>query len=359
MPVQKSQSPLYAKYGKKLDEAAKTHAKDETRQGRVPLPPGINGIAQLTECKFDTYKTGSNTGEYYFQARAVVIEPHSVIYNGVEIVVEGQQTMIQEPVCDTKNASGEVTPMDAHIDRIENHMRLLCGDEFTHDADGANLEGLAATALEAAPYFRFSTSVRKGQEYIKDGKKVKGDDGVWENWLGTKGLEDYAPPDGSGAPAEAGGTTDTSGDTAQAGDAPGDEPDMDALAVVADGEAGDDCDAAQLELTRIAAEAGISDADRDAKDNWTEVVELIRETQQGGDGTDDKAAPPAEPWKPKKGEVVKYQPPGKNPKTKKPFPAVQAEVTVVNGPKKLATLKNNTDKKTIYKDVAWDAIEPV
>ncbi len=69
MPPVKGTSKLAAKYGAKLDQAVKAHAQDETDYGFIRLPPGIvNGIAQLTKCYFDEYKTGKNKGEMYFRA---------------------------------------------------------------------------------------------------------------------------------------------------------------------------------------------------------------------------------------------------------------------------------------------------
>jgi hypothetical protein len=346
MPPQVKKSGLMAKYGANLDKVVKAHGADETTYGIQPLPPGINnGVAQLVECKFDVYKTGKNQGEYYFRAAGVVVEPREVNHNGQRVVVVGQQTSVMIPVCNTTSQAGKVTTQEEYVERILNEMRKLGAD--TSGATGADLEALAAALKEARPHFKFSTSLRKA---MTPGQA----DGVWENWHGTKGLEDYSPPDDSGAVVdETGPATGGGGDEGGSGVEYSDQEDLDGLAKRADkGE-----DAAIDRLTELANAAGLTDEDISAEQNWVAVVARMGDGAAASDG--EPRAEPEEEWEPGKDEVYKYQLKGKDGQPlkdarKKVVKPVEVEVTAVNKAKKTVDLKNLGDGKTTYKGVAWD-----
>ena len=183
-------------------------------KGQDP-PPGIrNGIAQLIECKFDTYKTGEQLkGETYFRAAGVIISPDSVNFNGTDCPAAGLQTVVMIPIVDRKDINGKVT--STAIDQLceaVNEIRKLVYPQEIDPALAESVEGLGALCEMAktcgpktpdgkstGPYFFFSTSFKKGREYIdpKDHQKKQGTDGVWQNWHGHKGIkEDFDPNQG-------------------------------------------------------------------------------------------------------------------------------------------------------------------
>jgi len=168
MAKSKRQNSFASKVGKAGQKAVAKHRTDETNYGSFDLPAGIqNGIAKLTECKFDTYKQGDNTGEYYFVATGICVEPkeHS-----------GGRATVRIPVCKTSWAS-----LDEQIERVLNEIRKLGGD--TSDATVDDLEELVAELKEEQPFFRFSTRASKDEKYINT------------YFNGGKGLEDYDPED--------------------------------------------------------------------------------------------------------------------------------------------------------------------
>ena len=359
MPPQRKVSGLMAKYGAKLDQAAKKSADNPIDYGNEGLPYGIPkeiGIAQLVECKFDTYKTGDYQGEYYFQARGVILEPeYHTTPDGVEHKVRGRQTMIQEAVCDTKTQAGKVTTQEEHIAKILNHMKLLANDEsYTKGVGGSELESLAEGLKEAAPYFRFSTAPR----YDQNAKGLNGEKvvtGSWENWHGGKGLEDYVPGDATAdavedesqkaAPTKAPPSAKPVAKTAPATKAqlpakkpaPGPEPqfdetngDLDSLVAAAD--EGDLAAAGRLK--EMALESGVDEESIDAATSWGEVVELMSSVTPGADTevVEEEATYSV-------GDVYNYKP--LDPKTKKrSAKAVNVEILEVDEENKTVTLKD-------------------
>lgn len=367
-------SALMAKYGVKLDNAVKTHAADETDYGFVQLPPGINnGVAQLEEAYFKEYEkdvpnAGIKKGDYFFRASAVMLEPETVLVDGVETKVAGLHTSIMEPVCDTKNREGKVTTQEEHIDRILNHMRKLGGEEFTRGAGGGELEALAEALTQAKPYFKVRTSVRAPRPGTQDKP------GVWENWDGARGLENYVPPDAAAekvdddttapapAPRAAGSppnnrpptrTTNKAPDPDPA-DQPGeysDQEDLDSLATRADAE---DQEAA-ARLTEAAEKAGI---DVSAHDNWASVVEALK-----GGGGEEGEDPAEEEFAPKKGDVFYYKEidartkkPIVDARTKKPRKGIEVEVVSVDAAKKTVKVKKVDDGKPVAAVVTFDEL---
>lgn len=363
MPAQTKQSGLLAKYGSKLDAAVKTHAADETNFGIVNLPPGIpNGIAKLTKCHFAQYKTGKNEGEYYFRAEGVVVEPTSVEVDGRPFTVAGLHTSVMIPVCDTTSQAGKTTTTEEYVARILNEMRKLGAE--TAGAGAAQLEQIAAALQEAGPYFNFSTSVRKA---MQEGQA----DGVWENWNGRRGLDDYAPPEdggvqdaspmadrtpesanvaakviGNGKSAtipgkgKGGGATGAKvEDTYTDADTGGDDIDD----LIAQAEGGDTD--AQDTLRERAKANGYTDEDVDATKTWDELKPMLAGPKEA-----DAGAAADDEFKPEKGNVFFYG--VRDVKTKK-TKKVECEVQSVNADTETVVLRNMTDKKTLYKDVPW------
>ena len=77
---QKQGRGLMATVGKKGQSAIAAHVADETTfYTGGNLPEGIDaGIAELIDCRFDTYKKGDNEGEYFFLAAGIVKEPATI-----------------------------------------------------------------------------------------------------------------------------------------------------------------------------------------------------------------------------------------------------------------------------------------
>lgn len=358
MPPTTTPGGLMKKYGNKLVTAVTKHANDETDFGFQRLPPGINnGVAQLSECYFDIYKSGPSKDEYYFRAVGVVQSPETVIVDGGEMVVRGLTTSIMIPVCDTTTQAGKVTTQEEHVAEILNEMRKLGGDEFTKGAKGTDLEALAATLAKAKPFFKFTTSVRKG---MKKPDGTMGADGVWENWFGNKGLENYVPSEGTGTVDETAQTQTAGGGAHQppttAIAATPEEPhgEVDLAALV---EAANNKDPnARKKLTELAIAAGNDPKAVEAANSWEDVKTMIEAASTGGDASDDQTAGE---WIPQVTEQYKYKPPVKGPggKIMPAKTAVDVEVTAVDIAKKLLSLKLVSNPKTTYANVPWDALE--
>lgn len=355
MAKQTVKSGLAAKLGKRLDEAVRKHADDPTDYGIVRLPGGItNGIAKLIECKFDQYKPGSNmkkadgssaVGEYYFRAAGVVVSPEDVTdKDGNAVRVAGLQTSIMIPMCDTKTQAGDVTTVDDYIERVLNELRKLGVD--TTGATGDDLEPLAAAAKDAAPYFRFSTSKSKPTPQFPDPR-------VWENWNGTKGLENYVPDEAPAVDDQTGAAAAEPSANGTAGEYR-DDQDVDSLAAVADDDNHPDQADAQDKLTKFALDAGHTQKAIDGTKKWSEVADLIKA------GAGEAAADPADEgggaWE--AGNVCTYK--VKDPKNpKKAGKPTKCQVTAVAADEKTVTLKNLEDRKTVYKAVSVNEIEAV
>lgn len=371
MPVSKAKSSVFAKYGKGIDQMVTKHANDPTEYGPDRLPPGINnGVAQLIECRFEVIPQGKqNAGEVQLVLAGMVIEPEYVsLPDGRREKVAGRQTRLWVPCCTTKTQDGKVTPQEENVETAMNHFRMLGGEEFTAGArTGADLENLAALLTEQAPYFRFKTSQSKATEQYPDPR-------VWENWLGTKGLGEYVPPEnrvGTGSGVDEGGGE--AGEPAAGG---GDQAgtftefgDLDSLRERAEA----DDEKARAELTLMARRAGHSDDDILAAPDWASVVEMINTSTPNGQAASADSEPvspdpepdpePEQEWEPKKEEVYLYKPvdpktgkPLMDPKTKKPAKGVEVEVVAVDKKTKTVKLKN-IDRGTLYERVKWEALE--
>lgn len=367
-PTTKSvKSPFVAAMGARGAEAVAKHANDDTQYGFVNLPPGIDqGIAQLTQCSVEQYKTGSNKGQFYLLFVGNVYEPfEATAISGVKIRVKGLQTRLRVDLFDLKNSKGEVwSDFDRQFGIALNEMRKLGGPDFTKGATIDDIEPLGQQLVEAAPFFRFSTTPRIAQK--DEGGVKKGDvTGAWENWHGTEGLEDYVPEevkavakDNTGPakaatkPSANGAKPTTNGKPAPTAKTPEPDPeppfspeestDLAMLCEVAKSDT-ELAGPSGERLVALAVEAGIPEKQAKATNTWDELVEMI---ESAGSGTPEEQT--GEDGGLAVGSWVGYHP--KNPVTKKPAKdAVRCSVTAVNGDK--VDLKAG---KATYKSISVD-----
>lgn len=387
MPSEKTVSPL-AKIGQRLNKSVAKHATDATKYGIVRLPPGINnGIARLKECGFGVYKEGANKGQPFFRAMGVVVSPESIETADGPTPVAGLQTSIIVPLCDTKNADGQETSFDEHVETVMNEMRKLGGPDFTASAETAeDLASLANDLVEAAPYFRFSTSAGKKTPKYPTPR-------TWENWHGSKGLEDYSPPDAE--PED-----DQSGDVEEPEEKPSkpagkgtkptpsgngkprkdlktaakkveeeepeesaEEPDFNDLESLAERADEGDEDAAAT-LAEHAANAGIDEDTVTSAKSWSSIVELIKgrgseEDEEGDESAEDEEVEEEEEESsgPEIGSVWMYRPIDK--KTKKPGKPVKVEVMEVSEDGDKVTIRSKTKPPVVYKGVSVEKLSEI
>lgn len=389
MAAQQKKSSILGKLGNTLKKAFDTHKNDETEFSRFGnLPAGINnGIAQIVEVKFDTYKKGDMEGKVFFYAAGVVVLPKS----HAGIPVEGLRTSIMEPICDTPSRSRQ-TASD-HVAWILNEMRKLGVDTSTMDVD--DLEPTAEALKEAQPYFRFDTWAGKPSKEYPDPKTnhrwngvveytPEEDDDVEDNTDETATVDDDEPeeveedtpvkpskkPTSKPTPSKPATSKAPTAKpvTKPATSSPGkasppvagkgkkaptpppvefdDQGDIDTLLERAnDGE-----EEAQNRLAELAIAQGYSEEDIEGADSWDAVkamaeapkpedAEEVEEEEQTAEGSET----------PEVGEVWDYTPKG----SKKP---VSCEVTAVNVKKDTVTLKNLSNPKLLYKDVPFSEL---
>lgn len=350
-------SGLMAKYGAKLDQAVRDHAGDETDYGFLRIPPGINnGIAQLRDCYFAQYKTGQYKDEYYCRMIGSVLSPESVNVQGQKVPSRGCITSQMFPCCDTKgkdSATGEeiIIPQSENIARILNEFRCLGGEDFTAGATGADLEKLAQELQKAKPYFKFTTSPKKDQKTGQYDYNLP----PWENWQGSKGLENYSPPEGatvavndqSSIPGQQQPpmvNIDTTPQQSNNGTGVeySDNEDLDSLLSRAK-EDGPSAEQARTRLTEMAIAAGHSEDIIKATETWEEVVGLINSPIEGGE------------WKgPCVDEVYSYAPLDKS---KKPGKPINCVVLMVDESAKTVTLRREDNERIVYKSVEWGQLQ--
>ena len=88
MPANTGQSGLMGKLGAQLNSAVTEHANDElTLSGFADLPPNVNGVAKLTECKFKQVADGKVIPQSLDEG-AIALGGHLVERNDV---AEGMQ----------------------------------------------------------------------------------------------------------------------------------------------------------------------------------------------------------------------------------------------------------------------------
>lgn len=358
MPAMKGKSSF------DINKALKAYAKTpvEYRQEFINLPGDITGgIAKLVEAKLGEYKQGPNKGEKFLYLAGVVISPKTAtdvkkiweassngkpgsgsvrVVSAKEVNIEGQRTGQTLPLCETKRKDGTVTSADDNVKRALNELKLLGGEECTSEISSeADLESLCETLKEQGIYFKFSTS---SQDPTKDYPNPR----VWENWYGTKGLEDYSPVDSD----DVVDNTPPGDSETQAPDEPPADPagesDVAELVEAADG--GDS--EAQDSLKQLAIAAGASEEQVDAAVNWTEVAEMITAAAE------QPAEPEPQEWKVK--DAALYRP--IDPKTKKLVKKpIEVELTAVDKKTQTANLKQLDNPKVTYKAIKLDLLEPI
>jgi len=357
---------LSAKYGAKAAAAASKAAKAPVRQRGGRLPPGIqSGIARLTECYLGVYDRKTNqkqldgstaAGELYLRMVGAVVEPKAVSHNGSSIPVEGLQTSQVIPICGNGvSFRGGALDFDACVQEASNELRLIGGEGFsTADFDAA-VKALA----NAKPYFRFSTTESAGKG-INPATKKPYEPRTWENWLGSKGLENWKPTAAADAvQEEVPADEEAPDDSEQAADAGAFDEFSDLTALAEKADAGDE--EATAAISKVFEDAGKTDEDLSAHGTWVESLVLLEPEgeaeAEAEPEADPEPEPEPEPKKWKKGEAALYKPPVKGPggKLKPGTKAVKCTVTqtYTNGTADLL----GPDKKTKYAKVKQTELE--
>lgn len=351
MAKKTQRSSVLAKLGNPLTKAILDHKDDETvfdTGGR--LPENIeNGIARLTECKFDVYKKGPNKGKPYFYAAGTVVSPEE--HEGVKC--KGRTTSIMEPLCDTKTMAGKVTSLADHTDKMLNHLRLL-GVETAEFSSPEDLENAAEALKEAAPFFRFRTWKGQPTAQFKNPR-------VNEVWMGaTNYVEDGEDAVEDDTDSDGGDDDGTDDDVAAF-----DEDDMNSVAKAADD--GDE-DAQTLITERLkgvklkpdkfktwklavkallAAEEAANEDDEDEPEDDTDDEDADTDEAEAEESDEEEEE---EDETPAVGDIWMFKPPG----TKK---KVEVEIMSVQAKAQTCTVKNLDDNKS-YKAVAFTALTP-
>ncbi len=320
-------SNLLKKLGSAGKKAIEAHKNDE-----VVLPDGSNlpggidfGVAQLVDCKFDTYKKGDNKGEFFFFAAGIVVEPKKL----GNITIEGLRTQITEPAtCDTPTRSRKT--VDDHIQWIMNQMRLLGAD----DIDENNLEEVAEALKEEKPYFRFETWKSEPTPQFPNPR-------VNHKWCGVTEFIEEESEESEDVIDETEDNEDDNDDESNK------EKTSDTVDLIALGEKADkDDEDAQSELTDLAETAGL---DPESYEFWLDLAKDLKNNVSTDDDDDEQDSEDDEEEEetiiPEKGEVYKYKPP----KKRKP---IDCDVTAVFLRKETCNLVSLDDRK-IFKSVPF------
>lgn len=389
MAMQTQQSSLLAKLGPQVNQALAAAKDEPPDMGFQRLPGGItNGIAQLTKCGFQPIAAGKqNAGQPLYRAEGVVIEPEYVTINGVPLKVRGMTTSeIEGLYASTNQKDGAVTTVSQHAVSVQNRMKLL-GGEFPQGTIG-ELEQVAIALSQAKPFFRFST--QETPEVIDPvTKKVKYAAKVWERWLGSSGLENYAPPDAgdavqdnnppvnghapaatsrplagrpAGPPAEGPSNADGAMDDAQPADDWSASDDLDALVAACNVED----NGAQVRLSQLADDAGVDEGWRRlGTTSWEDIAQAITQAVADAEAANDQPVDQEEPAElgPEVGKVVFYRAqdpktkkPMVDPKTKKTLRKQQCNVVDKDLGKETCTLAPLSNPKTKYRNVPWQQL---
>ena len=304
MAKKSAKSGLASKLGAKGSKAVKAHRNDDVNYGNISIPGGIrSGVAKLVECKFGQYKSGVNEGEYYFLAAGIV---QANYLNKDDIDTKGLRTQIMIPCCDTKTQAGKETSVDQHVANILNEMKKLGAD--TEDVEMEDLEELAADLKESEPFFKFSTSQSEPTKAFPDPR-------VWENWYGSKGVEDWEPEEDD---------DEVEDDTEDEED---DEEEEEKPASKKRGK-----------KSKVVEEESEEEEDEDTEEG---------EDDEEDDEEDDDDEEEEEMIVPEKGDECEFKPPRK----RKP---VTVTVTAVNEKKETCSVKD--DSGTLHKNVPFDKL---
>ena len=356
MAVQKTQSEFFEKMGKALQGAHEKHKMDDTGpSGFAELPGGIdNGIAQLIECKFSKYKTGTHVGEWFFYAAGVCITPKKITVTHEDgsretIITEKGRTSILEAMCDTPESNGRRKTLDDHVAYVYEQLRGL--GVITANLELKDLENTALDLQNSKPYFSFRTW--KGKK-ATEGLYKDVEPRVNHTWLGQceydedenagAGVEDNSPPSGNGhatlntnMSASPGGFTEIAN-----------EQDLDAMAQQAqDG----DTDV-QEQLKEMATELGVW-KQVDNADDWIKGVEVIKKAKQKGmksltDETPDDINPQVN-------QTYRYKPVGK--KGVRAKKSEECNVIKVDRKARRVDLESLENAGQKFTNVSWDDLE--
>jgi hypothetical protein len=400
MAAQVSKSTFAQKMGNRLDAAIKAHAKDDTNFGFTRLPAGIkNGVARLTKAYFAEHPTGhKHAGKFYFRMEATVVAPETLLVDGREMKIANLTTSQIFPCYETVSGEGQtrkVVTQEEAMAKVMNEMRKL-GATTASLSSASHLEATAAALQKQGPYFRLSTSVREARIDPKTGQK--GEEGVWENWNGIQGVEDFAAhaevkqvsavtgaatsaPSKNGTASPSKPTppkqkeevkveiTDTdvqevteevTEETTEEGDTEH-VNDMEIDELIAKANAKDK--EAQKKLMSLALAMGVDKEEAESTATWEDLKTLMEQAQQGISQSEEAAATDEvteevveetveeeEEFVPKVTEVYGYFPIDKATK-KKGTKKVEVEVVAVEEASKTVDLKAG---KTLYKKVKFD-----
>lgn len=394
MAEQSAMNELFSRFGNELNQGHAAHKADTTKYSEFgDLPGGIdNGVAQLVECKLVKIKADAkaNAGQWMFYAAGIVHFPiYAVdvkkdakgnILSQEKVLVKGLRTKIQEIIAPTPDKK-RATIAD-HIAYIYNELRKL-GVDTSKLSSFKDIEPVMAALKKRAPYFKFRTW--KG-DVATSGPYAGKEPIVNEFWNGVcddpyKDSQNTAGSAGSPPASAHSGVTDNTA----ASTVPDPEPSPDPEGAVTETEAGGETseadilslgeaanngdDSASDRLRALALEKGFTDAQVDGAESWNDVASMLITGASEPEATSpEEVAAPEEPkpqadWKPVKDDIYMYRVlgpdgnPVKDAKTKRPAKPVECIVTAVNAKNRTVDLKNNTDKKTTYKAVSWDALE--
>jgi len=339
------------------------HKADETKVGSGgDLPADIeHGVAELSDVKISTYQKGNYQGHPFFMAAGIVLDPESVVTTDPAskkqrtIKVKGLRTQIGPlPICDTTNASGEVTPLSEHWSRVLNHLRLLGIDtKTTEPTDIISQNGdkwesgtVLAALKEAAVCFSFRTWQGRATEKYPNPR-------VNHEWRGLTERPETNPEaeivDETATepePEETGAYSDPEPETVPVQEEPETvqerEPDLIDLAEIADNK-GEGHEQAANTIATKAQELGV---DYESAENWLEEVEAmirVSSTPEEAPAEPEPEAPEESyesydegPWEPVPGEIGFFNPPKSTEK-------VQCEFLEIDDGK--VKLKRTSDSK--------------
>lgn len=333
--------------GSQVDTDILNHANDETTYGIIKLPPGIiAGRAQVTECYFAVHEKGKHAGKVYFRASASVLEPESFVHNGTVISLKGAFTSIILPWDYAKGKDGTIEKSKA---RVMNELRKIAGDKTTSACrTGEEIEALAQAIEDAGPVIGFTTTESKppidpetGQVQINPETGKPFETMVWENWQGTRGLENYV--NGSSSVKATKDRTTQPINTQHNGVSSStvNSDDWDTIAK----DAVKNRDSA-LKMEHKALSLGYTQEEIDECSSWTTIAEWIK----SGPKTTSLVK-----WEYGDDYVCKYAPENKkSPGTK--LDPVDVEVASVDEENQTVNLINITNRRLKYNDVSWSEL---
>lgn len=341
------------------------------------LPGGITGgICRFKTGQIGTYKTGPTTGQKFLRLMGIVLKPQVAVRtvkmwkpdplgkNKKGIVgvvssqpetVEGRQTSVMYPLCDTTNSKQETISKADNVDAAMNQIKLIIGAEsfaehfsdMDEDAPEAEVwkkvDALLKTMEESELHVEFGTREGDPNEKYPTPR-------TFETWYRGVEFSDNGQPtdavvDETAAPEAEEPAAGEEGGDAGAAESQSEVDDLDALAAAAD----DEDEEAQTTLTSIAEANGVTDADMKKVDTWVKIVAMIR-ANQNMEEQHGEAEGEVEDEKPSKGKTYLLK--LTDPKTNKPFKkASQVEVLSVNENAQTVTVKDlATNKPVVGKD---------